>query len=113
MMIGTMKVKEMDGFYEKVFDKKPDMVEGEWYGWMVGSSFFSIGHHSKMVGTSKDPGRLIFNFETTDVKGEFARIKEIDGAVVVKDPYEMGGMWIATFADPDGKYFQLMSPWKE
>jgi len=22
------------------------------------------------------------------------------------------GGWIATFADPDGNYFQLMSPWE-
>lgn len=32
---------------------------------------------------------------------------------VVKEPYELQGMWIATFADPDGNYFQLMSPWEE
>jgi predicted lactoylglutathione lyase len=24
-----------------------------------------------------------------------------------------GEMWIATFADPDGNYFQLMSPWEK
>ncbi len=34
------------------------------------------------------------------------------GAVVIKEPYEMQGMWIATLADPDGNYFQLMSPWE-
>jgi predicted enzyme related to lactoylglutathione lyase len=32
---------------------------------------------------------------------------------VVKEPYELQGMWIATFADPDGNYFQLTSPWEE
>jgi len=31
---------------------------------------------------------------------------------VVKEPYEMGKLWIATLADPDGNYFQLMSPWE-
>ena len=41
---------------------------------------------------------------------EFERIKAA-GAEVVKEPYEIEGMWIATFADPDGNYFQLMSPW--
>ena len=38
------------------------------------------------------------------------------GANVVKELYEMEGMqgmWIATFADPDGNYFQLMTPWEE
>jgi predicted enzyme related to lactoylglutathione lyase len=26
---------------------------------------------------------------------------------------ENTGGWIATFADPDGNYFQLMTPWEE
>ena len=32
------------------------------------------------------------------------------GATVVSEPYHMTGPgWIATFADPDDNYFQLMS----
>jgi predicted enzyme related to lactoylglutathione lyase len=110
VMIGTMQPKVMAQFYEKVFGKKPDMVEGEWSGWMVGSAFFSVGEHSEMKGKAKDAGRVIFNFETKEVKEEFARIKAL-GAKVIKEPYEMGGGMIATFADPDGNYFQLMTPW--
>lgn len=109
-MIGTMQPKIMAQFYEKVFERKPDMVEGEWSGWMVGSAFFSVGEHSEMKGKAKDAGRVIFNFETKEVKEEFARIKAF-GAKVIKEPYEMGGGMIATFADPDGNYFQLMTPW--
>ena len=62
-----------------------------------------------MGGSTKDPGRVIFNFETAQVKEEFDRIKAI-GAVVIKEPYEMGQGWIATLADPDGNYFQLTTP---
>ncbi|MBP9690746.1 hypothetical protein KBD81_01560 [Candidatus Woesebacteria bacterium] len=111
LMIGTMQPKVMAAFYELVIGKEPDMEEEGWYGWQVGASFFGLGHHSKMEGKSKEAGRVMYNFETPDVKGEFARIKEIPDAVVVKEPYEMGKLWIATFADPDGNYFQLMSPW--
>ena len=50
--------------------------------------------------------------ETKDVKAEFDRIAAT-GATVVKEPYDIQGMWIATFADPDGNYFQLMSPWEQ
>jgi predicted enzyme related to lactoylglutathione lyase len=32
------------------------------------------------------------------------------GAVVIKEPYDMQGGWIATLADPDGNYFQLVTP---
>jgi predicted enzyme related to lactoylglutathione lyase len=51
----------------------------------------------------------MLNFETSQVKEEFERIKAL-GAVVIAAPYQMGGGWIATLADPDGNYFQLMSP---
>jgi len=110
IMVGTMQPKIMAEFYSKVFGKQPDMTEGEWHGWQIGSCFFSVGEHSEVTGKSETPARIMFNLETTDVKGEFVRIKEL-GAEVVKEPYEMGPGWIATFADPDGNYFQLMTPW--
>ncbi|HEX8932120.1 MAG TPA: VOC family protein [Patescibacteria group bacterium] len=110
-MLGTDNVQKLAEFYEKVFDRKPDMVQGEWYGWKVGSTFFSVGAHSEVIGNSKEPQRIIFNLETKDVKGEFERIKNV-GAVVIKEPYAMGDAWIATFSDPDNNYFQLMTPWK-
>lgn len=106
-----MQPTVMAEFYEKVFDKKPDMKDGEWAGWQVGSCFFTVGEHSEMKGKNIQPGRIMFNLETKEVKDEFERIKGI-GAEVVKEPYEMQGMWIATFADPDGNYFQLMTPWE-
>lgn len=113
VMIGTSQIKAMADFYEAVFEKPADMVEGEWHGWSVGEMFFSVGSHSEVTGQSKEPQRIMFNFETSEIQAEFDRIKEIDGGTVVKEPYEMGeGMHIATIADPDGNYFQLMTPWK-
>jgi len=110
-MYGTENVKKMAAFYEKVFDKKPDMHDGDWYGWSVGNTFFSVGSHSEVKGKAKNPERMMFNLETKDVKKEFERIKKA-GAEVIKEPYDMGGAWIATLADPDGNYFQLMTPWE-
>lgn len=115
IMIGTKQPQEMSAFYEKVLGKPADMVDTEngFYGWQAGGSFFSILEHSEMGGQTKDPGRLMLNFETTQVKEEFERIKAL-GARVIKEPYSMGGegenMLIATFADPDGNYFQLITP---
>jgi predicted enzyme related to lactoylglutathione lyase len=51
----------------------------------------------------------MINFETQQVKEEFERIKAL-GSTVIKEPYEMEGGWIATLADPDGNYFQLVTP---
>lgn len=113
VMIGTMQPKVLADFYNQVFDKKPDMEEGGWSGWSVGNTFFTVGEHSKMGGKTKDPGRVMFNLETKEVKEEFERIKKIDGAEVIKEPYQMEEAWIATLADPDGNYFQLMTPWEK
>jgi predicted enzyme related to lactoylglutathione lyase len=111
VMIGTKQPITLAAFYEKVLGKPADMVDPEngFWGWQVGSTFMSILEHSEMGGSTKDPGRVMVNFETQQVKEEFERIKAF-GGVVIKEPYEMGGAWIATLADPDGNYFQLLSP---
>jgi predicted enzyme related to lactoylglutathione lyase len=111
IMVGTATPEELIVFYKKVFEKSPDMEEGGWAGWHLGSCFFTVGEHSEVKGKSKQPGRMLFNLETNEVQREFKRIAKI-GATVIKEPYEMEGSWIATFADLDGNYFQLMSPWK-
>ncbi|MEK6967452.1 MAG: VOC family protein [Nanoarchaeota archaeon] len=112
VMIGTANPKVLAKFYAKVFNKPADMEDGLWAGWQVGKTFFTIGAHSKVKGKSKEPARIMFNLETKEVKKEFKRIKST-GAKVIAEPYDAGGSWIATFADPDGNYFQLMTPWKD
>jgi predicted enzyme related to lactoylglutathione lyase len=111
VMIGTKQSQALATFYEKVIGKPADMVDSQngFYGWQVGSAYLSVLEHSEMAGNTKDPGRVMLNFETSQVKEEFERIKAL-GGVVIKAPYEIGGAWIATLADPDGNYFQLVSP---
>ncbi len=111
VMIGTKQPRVLAAFYEKVIGKPADMVDSEngFFGWQVGSAYFSVLEHSEMGGNTKDPGRVMLNFETTQVKEEFERIKAA-GSVVIKEPYKMGGGWLATLADPDGNYFQLVTP---
>lgn len=113
VLLSTEDLNTLKDFYGKVFDKKPEMEdEGKYVGFLVGSCFLSIGLHDKIHGKAKDADRVLFNFETSEVKEEFERISKIEGVSVVKEPYEMGdGFWIATLADPDGNYFQLISPW--
>ncbi len=111
IMLGTMQPQAMVTFYEGVLGKPPDMVDREngFYGWQVGNSYFSVLEHSEMVGKTKDPGRVLLNFETAQVKEEFERIQGL-GAAVIRAPYQMGSGWLATLADPDGNYFQLVTP---
>lgn len=104
--------KNLAEFYKKVFQKDPEWEEGGYSGFGVGKGMIMVGPHDKVHGKSKNPERLIFNFETKDVEKEFERLKKI-GATVVKEPYRPGEderMLIATLADPDGNYFQLATP---
>ncbi len=111
VMIGTKQFKVLATFYEKVIGKPPDMVEPEsgFAGWQAGNGYIGVLEHSEMGGPTKDPGRVMLNFETTQVKEEFERLKAL-GAKVIRAPYPMDQGWIATLADPDGNYFQLMTP---
>jgi predicted enzyme related to lactoylglutathione lyase len=111
IMVGTQRLEDLAAFYAQVIGRPADMVDDDqgFRGWQVGSAYFSVLAHSGVTGISKDPGRLIFNFETTQVKEEFERIKGL-GAQVIREPYAIGEGWIATLADPDGNYFQLNTP---
>lgn len=113
-LIFSENPQQLVEFYKKVFQKEPEWSEGGFSGFMVGSGFLTFGPHDKVRGANKNPERTMHNFETEDVKGEFERIKGL-GAKVVAEPYapsEESLMFVATFADPDGNYFQLMSPMK-
>jgi predicted enzyme related to lactoylglutathione lyase len=114
VMFCTRQTSALATFYEKVLGRPADMVDIEYgfYGWQMGSTYLSVLEHSEMGGKTKDPGRVMLNFETPQVKEEFERLKAL-GASVIRAPYEMGGGWIATLADPDGNYFQLISPMEQ
>lgn len=83
-------------------------------GYVAGQCFVTICSHDKVHGKSPNPERIILFFETNEVEAEFNRIKAIPGASVIKEPYspnETSKATIATLADPEGNYFQLVTPW--
>ena len=111
VMIGSEDAKRLADYYTKLFGA-PDWSEQGFTGWQLGAGSLTVGPHDEVRGSNPDPGRIICNIETADVKGEFERVEKA-GAIVVREPYEPRpgeGMWIATLADPDNNYFQLMSP---
>ncbi|HEX8098880.1 MAG TPA: VOC family protein [Actinomycetota bacterium] len=111
ILIGSEDPKRLAEYYTTLFG--PPVQEDDAYStWQFGNGWVAVGAHDQVKGKSAHPGRVIWNIETTDVKGEFDRLKAA-GATVVQEPYAPGEqteMFIATFADPDDNYFQLMSP---
>ena len=111
ILIGSEDPERLVEYYTRVLGK-PGFSDGGYTGWQLGSGFVTVGPHSEVKGKNPSPGRIIWNIETADVQGEFERMKAA-GATVVAEPYgfeSAPGSSIATFADPDDNYFQLMSP---
>jgi predicted enzyme related to lactoylglutathione lyase len=111
ILIGSEDPQRLADYYTRLFGE-PTWNEGGYTGWLIGSGAVSVGPHDQVHGKNAHPGRIIWNIESTDVKADFERFKTA-GAVVIREPYtfeQAPGSWIATFADPDDNYFQLMTP---
>ncbi len=111
MLIGSEDPQRLVDYYTKLLGE-PTFSDESYTGWQVGSGFVTIGPHSEVKGRNPSPGRIIWNIETPDVDEIFERMKAA-GGIVVAEPYgfeQAPGSKIATFEDPDGNYFQLMTP---
>ena len=112
ILIGSEDPNRLVEYYTKLLGKPA--FEGDGYAsWQIGTGFVSVGPHDEVHGQNAQPGRFLWNIETADVPGDFARFKDA-GATVVREPYTFGdgsgpSALIATFSDPDDNYFQLMT----
>ena len=114
ILIGSEDPKRLRDYYTKLFGE-PSFDDNGYFGWRLGDGTVAFGPHDQVKGKNREPGRVIWNLESSDVKGEFQKLKSA-GATVVREPYKMGDegeFWISTFADPDNNYFQLMNPMEE
>jgi hypothetical protein len=77
IMIGTKQPKVLAAYYQNVLGRPAEMVDEEFgfYSWQAGAAYFSVMDHSEMGGRAKDPGRVLINFETPQVKEEFEESK--------------------------------------
>ena len=111
IMIGSADPERLVEYYTQLFGD-PAFSDGGYTGWQIGSGNVTVAAHDQVSGPNAQPGRLIWNIETPDVQAEFDRMKAA-GAIVIREPYgfeEAPGALVATLADPDDNYFQLMTP---
>ena len=113
ILIGSEDPERLVEYYTRLFGE-PAWSEGGYTGWQLGSGSVTVSPHDQVTGKNAHPGRIIWNIECADVKGDFERMKAA-GARVIREPYTMGDApenegAIATLADPDDNYFQLVSP---
>ena len=85
VLIGSEDPKPLVDYYTKLFGA-PSGSEGGYTWWQLGTGGFTVSEHSEVKGKSAHPGRVIWNIESTDVKGDFEKLKAA-GARVVQEPY--------------------------
>lgn len=110
--INTDQPKEMGEFYKALLGVEPAWSSEEITGFMVGEFRLEIAKHDQVSGKNNTPARLFFDVMVADVRAEFKRIMAL-GATSIQEPYDFADedmkMVIATLADLDGNYFQLVS----
>jgi predicted enzyme related to lactoylglutathione lyase len=113
VQIGAEDAKKLAEFYTKAFGEPKWAMEGDWYGWDIGSGHLFFGPHSGVTGKSSEPQRVMIALEDADVQTAFATLIAAGGTDVAK-PYNPDDgnkdFWLATVADPEGNYLQLASP---
>ena len=78
------------------------------YDMDVGDTFFSIGAHDKVHGTSKDPYRMMVGFQVDSVGDVYEELKDKNITWIAK-PFlsPTGTVWCMTLFDPDGNLVQF------
>ena len=73
IMIGSEDPQRLVDYYLKLLGK-PSMEDGGYTGWQIGSGWLTVGPHSEVHGKNEQPGRLLWNIESADVRGDFDRL---------------------------------------
>jgi predicted enzyme related to lactoylglutathione lyase len=98
----------MESFYLSVFgshlrSRRPGFVSFAWPG-----NRLTVAVHDRVDGTSRDPARVMANFEVVDIESAFDVLRSLSVRVVRQPSLEKWGGIIGTIADPDGNLVQLL-----
>ena len=74
ILIGSEDPKRLGAYYTRLFGE-PGWAEGGFSGWQIGTGFVSVGPHDQVKGSNAEPGRILWNIESDDVKADFDRFK--------------------------------------
>src|SRR4029450_10057981 len=85
VLIGSEDPKPLVDYYTKLFGE-PSGSEGGYTWWQLGTGGVTVSQHSEVKAKNPSPGRIIWNIETADVKGDFEKLKAA-GARVIQEPY--------------------------
>lgn len=107
VLIWTEDVNHLLPFYRDVLGLRPEMESDGFviFQASVGAQL-ALGAHSEVQGRSRDPYRVMVDFEVDDCQVEYERLSR-EGVEFIRPPSKENGTIIATFRDPDGNLLQL------
>lgn len=110
--ICTDNPSKLGTFYQQVLKEDPTWDSDEVIGFVLDGFRLEVMRHSDISGANSQPARFFFDLQVDDVRAEFVRVIGL-GATSVQAPYDYADddvqFTLATLADPDGNYFQLVT----
>jgi predicted enzyme related to lactoylglutathione lyase len=107
VLIWTEDVNRLLPFYRDVLGLKPEMeAEGFVIFQASTGAQLALGAHSEVEGRSRDPYRVMVDFQVDDCQATYERLSK-QGVEFMRAPSKEDGVIIATLRDPDGNVLQL------
>ena len=108
IILWTDHLANLRNFYEQLLGLNPHSVREGFIAYKWGDFRFSLGLHSKIEGHTKDPYRIMINFDTQDIKCLSDKLIDNNIECLRKPEQEKWGGIVATFRDPDGNIIQFL-----
>jgi predicted enzyme related to lactoylglutathione lyase len=103
LLLGSSRADLVKQWYRRAFDVK----ENDMGAFEFGDVQLFIEPHSEIDGPTKEPARCIINLDVTDCRAYARQLRDL-GARFVRELEQMPFGLIATVADPDGNYVQII-----
>jgi len=107
VLLASRDPERLATFYDQVLglERRPSQNHAVF---RVGGATLRLIDHSEVGPRSPEPQRIMFNLFVKDVRAEVARLQPLQ-VTLVRPPAQMTwGGYVATLADPDGNYLQLI-----
>jgi predicted enzyme related to lactoylglutathione lyase len=103
ILIGSSNVEEMKSWYRRAFDAEENAMGAL----TLGAVQLFIEPHSEVSGPAREPARVILNLDVTRCGAIVDHLRSL-GTRFVRPLEPMPFGLIATVADPDGNYVQVI-----
>ena len=103
LLIGSSQPDAMKDWYRKAFDVK----ENDMGAFEFGPVQLFVETHSDVSSPTKESARVLINLNVDDCRGLAAHLQQVGTKFVRQVEQEPFGL-IATVADPDGNYIQII-----